>query len=163
MKFLVWLPAGANPLDMYNDIELFQRLLFPRRELLEVLDNFKDDVSFKHPHMVHGAGNVASGVQGIGDVCPHFGFLLICPSTRVFRPKQGLVICVLTNQCTQLRVGENCAATLSITAKIVSLRSLITATSSEKPDVYAGSRGKSWGVAGHVKYRRPSDIAVVTG
>ena len=74
----------TNPLDKYNDIKLFQRVRFPRCELLEVLDNFKDDVTFKHPHMVHGAGNVASGVQGIGDICPHFGFLLICHSTRGF-------------------------------------------------------------------------------
>ena len=29
----------TNPLDMYEDIYLFGRFRFPRRELLEVIDN----------------------------------------------------------------------------------------------------------------------------
>ena len=72
---------------MYDDIELFQRFRFPRCELLEVINNFKDDITLKlkpfffFPNIVHGAGNVASGVQGIGDVCPTLAFL---HSTRVF-------------------------------------------------------------------------------
>ena len=37
----------TNPLDMYDDIELFQRFRFPRRELLEVIDDFENDVTFK--------------------------------------------------------------------------------------------------------------------
>ena len=78
----------TNPLDMYDDIELFQRFRFPRREVLEMIDDSEDDVTYKpfffFPHIVHGAGKVANGVQGIGDACPHFGSLLTCHSTRVF-------------------------------------------------------------------------------
>ena len=82
-------PDRTNPLDIHDDIELFQRFRFPCRELLEVLDNFTDDVTFSSslfsPSIVHCAGNVASGVQGIGGACPHVGFLLSdLYSTRVF-------------------------------------------------------------------------------
>ena len=83
----------TNPLDMYDDIELFQRFRCPRREPLEVIDNFKDDVTLSSslslslslclslsvslsppPNIVHGAGNVASSVEGIGDVCHTLAF-----------------------------------------------------------------------------------------
>ena len=77
-------PDRTNPLDIHDGIELFQRFRFRRRELLEVIDNFKDNVTFKlksspphthtHTHIIHGAGNGASGVQGIGDVCPPLAF-----------------------------------------------------------------------------------------
>ena len=36
-----------NPLAMYDDIDLFQCFRFPRRNLLEVIDDFEDDVPFK--------------------------------------------------------------------------------------------------------------------
>ena len=73
---------------MFDNTELFQHFGVPCHELLEVIDNFEDDVTFKLTpfflfHIVQGAGNVASGVQDIGEVCPHFGFLLICHSTRL--------------------------------------------------------------------------------
>ena len=78
----------TNSLDMNDDMKLFQCSRFPHCELLKVTDNFEDDVTFKLTpfflfHIVQGAGNVASGVQDIGEVCPHSGFLLICHSTRL--------------------------------------------------------------------------------
>lgn len=35
-----------NPLDMYNDDELFRRFRFPRRELLELIDTFTEDLEY---------------------------------------------------------------------------------------------------------------------
>ena len=37
----------TNPLDVYDDIKLFLRFRFPRRELLEVIDDFEGDATFK--------------------------------------------------------------------------------------------------------------------
>ena len=37
----------TNPLDVYDDIKLFLRFRFPRRELLEVIDDFEGDFYFK--------------------------------------------------------------------------------------------------------------------
>jgi hypothetical protein len=36
----------SNPLDMYNDDELFRRFRLPRRELLELIDTFAVDLEY---------------------------------------------------------------------------------------------------------------------
>lgn len=36
-----------NPLDIYNDDELFRRFRFPRLELLELIDAFADQLNYK--------------------------------------------------------------------------------------------------------------------
>ena len=41
-KFRQW----RNPLDVYRGLELFQRFKFPRCELLEVIDEFNDDLQY---------------------------------------------------------------------------------------------------------------------
>ena len=35
-----------NPLDRYNDDELFRRFRFPRRELLQLIDTFAEDLNY---------------------------------------------------------------------------------------------------------------------
>ena len=39
-------PKGSEVLDAYDDLGLFQRFWFPRRELLEVIDEFNDDLQY---------------------------------------------------------------------------------------------------------------------
>ena len=37
----------TNPLDIYNDIELYERFKFPRQRLLELIDELRPDL--EHP------------------------------------------------------------------------------------------------------------------
>ena len=81
----------------------------------------------------HIEGNVASGVQGIGGVSLHVGFLLICHSTGLLLLKQCLIICLLRNQCTN-----------SVSVKIMA-RSYPSQLLCKKNQM----SGKSWGFADH--------------
>ena len=56
----------TNPLDMCDDIELFQHLRFSCRELLEVINNFEDDATFKRkPFFFFFSFFTLSMVQGM--------------------------------------------------------------------------------------------------
>ena len=99
---------------MYDDIELFQRFRFPRRELLEVIDNFKDDVTFKlkspPPTHTHTLSMVRGTVPVVFKASVMFVPLWLSSDLSQHS-------CVLTEagSCNVLRLGENYGAILSIT------------------------------------------------
>ena len=66
-KFRQW----RNPLDVYHDLELFQRFKFPRCELLEVIDEYNDDLQY----VASTKGSLSAFVGGRSCTCVCFNSL----------------------------------------------------------------------------------------
>ena len=144
-------PDRTNPLDIHDDIELFQRFRFRCRELPEVIDNFKDDVTFKLKSPPHTHTHTLSMVRGTVPV--------------VFKASVMFVPLWLSSDLSQhscvLTEAGSCNVCSCIWVKIMAQsypsRLLRRKNKMFTPDV----EGNSGRLPVTVKYRRPWDIAVL--
>ena len=98
---------------MYDDIELFQRFQFPRCELLEVINNFKDDITLKlkpffffSPTLSMVRGTLPVVFKASVMFAPRW---LSCTALVCFDGSRVLL-------SAQLHLGENYSAILSVMA-----------------------------------------------
>ena len=59
-----------NPLDMYDDVELYAKFRFRRHDILTIVDELRDDLEYhSHPDTRQAPCGYSASYSGFADVC----------------------------------------------------------------------------------------------
>ena len=58
-----------NPLDMYDDVELYDKFRFRRHDILTIVDELLDDLEYPDRHATRLLAGYSASYSGIVDIC----------------------------------------------------------------------------------------------